>query len=66
MITYEPFYETLKSKKITTYALIKKYGVRNSLLNRLRHNRPINTTTIDYLCKILNCQVEDILKFIDD
>ena len=66
MIVYEPFYKTLKIKKITTYALIKKYKVSRGLIDRLKHNRPINTSTINELCKILNCQVEDILKFIDD
>lgn len=66
MITYEPFYRTLKQKKISTYALINEYGISRSLLDRLKHNKPITTVTLDDLCKILNCSVENILAFIPD
>lgn len=63
MITYEPFYKTLKEKNISTYKLITKYGVSRSLLDRLRHNKPISTQTIDDLCSYLDCNVEDILLY---
>ncbi len=66
MISYEPFYETLKSKGISTYKLINQFGVSRSLLDRLKHNRPVSTVTVDDLCKILSCGVEGILKFIPD
>lgn len=66
MITYEPFYKTLKEKGITTYKLINQYGISRSLLDRLKHNKPISTVTLNDLCKILECRVEDILLFIDD
>ncbi len=63
MITYEPFYKTLKKKNITTYKLINTFGVSRSLLDRLKHNKPITTQTLDDLCAFLDCNVEDILKF---
>ena len=63
MITYEPFFKTLKEKGITTYKLINSYGLSNSLIDRLRHNKPITTATIDDLCKILGCGVDGILEF---
>ena len=66
MITYEPFYKTLKEKGITNYKLINQYGISRSLLDRLKHNKPISTVTLNDLCKILECRVEDILLFIDD
>ena len=66
MISYEPFYLTLKEKGVSTYKLIQQYGVSRSLLDRLKHNKPISTVTIDDLCKILSCSVEEILKFIPD
>lgn len=66
MISYEPFYRTLKDKKFSTYKLITQYGVSRSLLDRLKHNKPISTVTIEDLCKILNCRVEDILVFLPD
>lgn len=66
MISYEPFYKTLKKSNITTYRLIKDYNISRSLLDRLKHNKPLSTVTIDDLCKILNCNVQDILIYIDE
>jgi DNA-binding Xre family transcriptional regulator len=66
MISYEPFYATLKEKGISTYKLINQFGVSRSLLDRLKHNKAISTVTIDDLCKILGCPVEGILRFIPD
>lgn len=66
MISYEPFYKTLKEQKLSTYKLINQYGVSRSLLDRLKHNKPISTVTLNDLCNILNCRVEDILFFSPD
>lgn len=66
MISYEPFYKTLKERKFSTYKLINEYGVSRSLLDRLKHNKPISTVTINDLCIILNCRVEDILIFVEE
>ena len=66
MISYEPFYKTLKAKNISTYKLINEFGVSRSLLDRLKHNRPISTVTLNDLCHILRCRVEDILVFTED
>ena len=64
MISYAPFYKTLKKKRITTYKLINDYGVSRSLIDRLKHNKPINTTTINDLCEFLDCKVEDVLEYV--
>ena len=66
MISYEPFYKTLKDKNISTYKLINEYGISRSLLDRLKHNKPISTVTLNDLCNILKCNVEDILLFTQD
>ncbi len=66
MISYEPFYLTIKKKGISTYMLINQHGISRSLLDRLKHNKPISTVTLDDFCKILSCKVEDILIYCDD
>ena len=66
MISYEPFYKTLKEKDITSYKLINEFNVSRSLLDRLKHNKPITTVTLNDLCRYLDCNVEDILKYIKD
>ncbi len=64
MISYAPFYETLKEKGISTYRLVNQYGLSRSLLDRLRHNKPLSTVTLDDLCRILNCSIDKILCYI--
>ena len=64
MIVYNPFWETLSSSKESTYTLIKNHHISSSTIDKLRHNKPLNTTTINDLCRILSCQVEDILLYI--
>lgn len=66
MISYEPFYVTLKERGVSTYKLIHDYGISRSLLDRLKHNRPISTVTLNDLCSILHCRVENILVFTPD
>ena len=66
MISYKPFYNTLKEKNITTYKLITQYGLSRSLLDRLKHDKPISTVTLNDLCGILSCRVEDIIRYVPD
>jgi len=66
MISYKPFYETLRKKNITTYKLINDFRVSRSLLDRLKHNKPISTVTLNDLCLYLDCRVEDIIVYIKE
>lgn len=66
MISYEPFYKTLKEKGFSTYKLINEFGISRSLLDRLKHDKPISTVTLNDLCSILQCGVEGILVFSPD
>lgn len=63
MIVYTPLWKTMKEKGISTYALINKYHISSSTINRLRHDQSVTTQLIDDLCNILDCRVEDILKY---
>ena len=66
MIVYDPLWETMKRKGITTYALIKTYSFSRGTLDSLKHNRNISTATLNDLCEILHCKAEDILTYIPD
>ncbi len=66
MITYEPFYDTLKRRGISTYKLVQQHGLSRSLLDRLKHNKPLSTVTLNDLCEILDCNVEDIIRYEKD
>ena len=64
MISYARFWETLRDSRESTYTLINRYRISSSTLDKLRKNRPLNTTTINDLCRILNCRVEDVMEYI--
>ena len=61
MISYKPFYETLIKRNMTEYHLIFKEGLSANTLHRIKKGLPITTKTLDVLCFILDCEVEDIL-----
>lgn len=66
MISYKPLFETLKKKGVSTYKLINEFGVSRSLIDRLKHDKPITTVTINDLCGFLNCTVSEILEYVPD
>ena len=66
IISYKPLFETLKKKGVSTYKLINEFGVSRSLIDRLKHNKPITTVTINDLCGFLNCTVSEILEYVPD
>ena len=66
MISYEPLWRTMKQQGVTTYTLIKHFGFSRGTLDSLKHGRNISTATLDDLCRILSCRVEDVLAYIPD
>ena len=66
MISYKPFYETLLRKGVTEYYLIYKQGMDSNTIHRMKHGKAITTRTLNTLCEILDCRVEDILEYVPD
>lgn len=63
MISYKPFYETLFRKGITEYQLIFKEGFSANTIHRIKKGEAITTKTLDALCYVLDCDVQDIIRF---
>ena len=63
LIVYDPFWNTIKSNGISTYALIQQFRISSSTIQRIRDNLPLSTVTIDDLCRILDCRIEDIAQY---
>lgn len=64
MIGYSPFWKTLKESDESTYTLINKHHISSATIDKLRKNKPITTTTINDLCRILNCKIEDVAEYL--
>ncbi len=65
MISYTPLFQTMKNKKISSYRL-EKLGFSRATYYSIRKGNSISTNTINQLCKLLGCNVQDIIEFIDD
>lgn len=66
MMSFEPLWRTLKQKNLSTYKLINEYGLSKGLIDNLKHNRNITLLTVEQLCRILDCRVEDIVVYIKE
>lgn len=66
MIKYDKLWETMEKKGINYYQLTTKYGVSKSLLSRMKNNHYVSTHSLDMLCNILDCNLEDIATFYKD
>lgn len=66
MISYEPLWHTMKREGATTYTLQNKGGVSSSTIRRMKAGDSVSTNTIDALCTLLNCRVEDIIEYLPD
>ena len=66
MISYEKLWKAMKERGVTQYTLIKKYGVSPGQITRLKRNESVSMHTIEMFCKILNCDVGNIMQYIPD
>jgi DNA-binding Xre family transcriptional regulator len=66
MISYDILWQTMKERGVTQYTLIKKYGISPAQVTRLKRNESVSTHTIEMFCKMLKCNVEDVMQYIED
>ena len=64
MIDYSPFWKTLEKSTENWYTLTNKHHLSHSTLHRLKHNKDISMKTINDLCRILNCKIQDICVYV--
>ncbi len=66
MISYAPFWETLKRKQISQYQLIRDYNFSTGTLDTLRKNNSITMNTLHDICQMLQCNITDVVEFVED
>lgn len=66
MISYNKLWGAMKQKGISQYALIKTYHISPAQITRLKRNESVSTHTIEMFCKILDCDVGDVMEYIKD
>jgi len=66
MFTYDKLWQTMKERGISQYKLEKEYNISRGTISTLRKNGNVTVYTLDTLCQILHCRIEDILEIIPD
>ena len=66
MIVFDKLWETMKLKGFTTYTLREKYQFDSRKLRRLQNNEIVTTETLNEVCNILGCSLNDIAEYIPD
>ena len=66
MIVFDKLWVTMKEKGVSTYTLRERCGIDSKTVRRLKANENVETKTLDKLCAVLECKLEDIAEFIKD
>ena len=66
MISYNNLWKVMEEKGVSQYTLIKKYKICPAQITRLKRNESVSTHTIEMFCRILDCEVGDIMEYIRD
>lgn len=66
MIRFAPLWKTMAERKVTTYTLRVKHGMSHATVQRLQADMPVSTHTLNKLCRILDCKLEDVAEYIPD
>ena len=66
LISYAPLWATMAKKNATTYTLQVKGEISSSTIRRLKAGESVSTNTLNALCRILRCDLPDIVEYIDE
>lgn len=66
MIKFDRLWITMKKRGISQYALINKYNISPAQITRLKRNESVSTNTIENFCRILHCDITDVMELVDD
>ena len=65
MISYEPLFRTMKEKGISSSRL-GKMGFPMSNYYAMKRGENISSHTLNQLCRLLQCRVEDVMEYVED
>ncbi len=66
LISYAPLWRTMEKTGATTYTLQVKGQISSSTVRRLKAGESVSTNTLDALCRILQCDLTDIIEYLPE
>lgn len=66
LIVFDKLWSVMREKGVSTYQLREKCGIDSKTVRRLRANDNMETKTLNKLCTVLDCRLEDIAEYVPD
>lgn len=66
MIVFDKLWVLMREKGVSTYWLRENCGIDSKTVRRLKANDNIETKTLNKLCSVLKCRLEDIAEYTED
>ena len=66
MIRFDRLWQLMEQKNVTTYQLRERCGIDSKTIRRLKANDNIETKTLNKLCAVLQCKIEQIAEYVPD
>ena len=65
-VSYKKLFHLLIDRDITVPELQKRAGYSANISTRLRNNTYINLETVEKICNVLDCKIDDVVEFVDE
>lgn len=65
-VSYKKLFHLLIEKDMTNAQLQQQAGFSANIITRIKRNGYISLDSIESICRVLHCGVDDILEFVPD
>ncbi len=65
-VSYKRLYHLMIEKNVTNAQLQQQAGFSANIITRLKRNGYISLKSVESICRVLDCKVNDILDFIQE
>ncbi|PMC79753.1 XRE family transcriptional regulator [Aerococcus viridans] len=65
-VSYKKLFHLLVDRDISNNELRKMAGFSGNIMTRMKREQYISLESVEKICKVLDCKVDDILEFTSD
>jgi len=65
-VSYKKLFHMMIEKDMTNAQLMQETGFSANIITRLKRNGYISLESIESICRVMNCKVDDILEFVPE
>lgn len=65
-VSYKKLFHMMIEKEITNAQLAQMAGISANIITRLKRNTYISLESVEKICRVMDCKIDDIVDFVDD